>query len=198
MTFQRDMLYTARAETRTNVPGVPSARAAVGGSASRLVEGGGAPTGQGPIASGAKVDTRMAIMQGAVDAGATLGAMTTATARGGRETATAGSTEMTFASNSGGQYTIGGSFMNFRKDLGLQGNLGTQWEPTMRTVVAANATLNNKGAGGVTLRVTSNDKPKLGLVFLAPILGTLWNAVMSRKGGGEMLDDGEGGEEEEY
>ena len=198
MTFQRDMLYTARAETRTNVPGVPSARAAVGVSASRLVEGGGAPTGQGPIAYGAKVDTRMAIMQGAVDAGATLGAMTTATARGGRETATAGSTEMTFASNSGGQYTIGGSFMNFRKDLGLQGNLGTQWEPTMRTVVAANATLNNKGAGGVTLRVTSNDKPKLGLVFLAPILGTLWNAVMSRKGGGEMLDDGEGGEEEEY
>ena len=134
-------------------------------------------------------------MQGAVDAGATLGAMTTATARGGRETATAGSTEMTFASNSGGQYTIGGSFMNFRKDLGLQGNLGTQWEPTLRTVVAANATLNNKGAGGVTLRVTSNDKPKLGLVFLAPVLGSLWNAVMSRRSG-ELLDDGEGGEED--
>lgn len=199
MTFQRDMLYTARAETKTNVPGLPAARAAVGVSASRLVEGGGAPTGQGPIAYGAKVDTRMGILQGAVDAGATLGAMTTATARGGRETATAGSTELNFASSSGGQYTIGGSFMNFRKDLGLQGNLGTQWEPTMRTVVAANATLNNKGAGSVTLRVTSNDKPRLGLVFLAPVLGSLWNAVASRRaaaGGEGMLDDGEGGEED--
>lgn len=199
MTFQRDMLYTARAETKTNVPGVPSARAALGVSASRLVEGGGAPTGQGPIAYGAKVDTRMAVLQGAVDAGMTLGAMTTATARGGRETATAGSTELTFASNSGGQYTVGGSFMNFRKDLGLQGNLGTQWEPTMRTVVAANATLNNKGAGGLTLRVTSNDRPQLGLVFLAPVLGTLWNAVLSRRGGGAGgEEEGYGGEEEGY
>lgn len=197
MTFQRDMLYTARAETKTNVPGLPSARAAVGVSASRLVEGGGAPTGQGPIAYGAKVDTKMSMLQGAVDGGVTLGAMTTATSRGGRETATAGSTEMSFASNNGGQYTIGGSFMNFRKDLGLQGNLGSQWELTPRTIMAANATLNNKGAGGLTLRVTSNDKPKLGLVFLAPVLGTLWNAVMSRRAG-DGEEDGEEGEEEAY
>ena len=194
MTFQRDMLYTARAETRTNVPGLPLAKAAVGVSASRLVEGGGAPTGQGPIAYGAKVDTRMGVLQGAVEAGMTLGAMTTSTARGGRETATAGSTELNFAPEFGGQYTVGGSFMNFRKDLGLQGNLGTQWGPTQRTTVAANATLNNKGAGGLTLRVTSTDKPKLGLAFLVPVLGTLWNAVASRRGGGEE----EEGEEEIY
>ena len=181
MTFQRDMLYTARAETRTNVPGVPSAKAAVGVSASRLVEGGGAPTGQGPVAYGAKVDTRMGLLQGGVDAGMTLGAMTTSTQRGGRETATAGSAELDFAPEFGGHFTVGGSFMNFRKDLGLQGNLGSQWSPSVRTTVAANATLNNKGAGGLTLRVTSNDRPQLGLAFLAPVLGMLWNAVMSRR-----------------
>ena len=66
-------------------------------------------------------------------------------------------------------------------------------------LVAANATLNNKGAGGLTLRVTSNDRPQLGLVFLAPVLGTLWNAVLSRRGGGAGgEEEGYGGEEEGY
>ena len=71
------------------------------------------------------------------------------------------------------ELVAGGSFMRFRKDLALGGNLGAQWYATPETTVASKATLNNKGAGGLTLRVTSHDVPALGLSLLVPVLGSI-------------------------
>ena len=179
-THQRDVVYTARAETKAAI--TPRARAAVGVSAARLVDGGGAPT-TGPIALGAKIEQRVGVTRD-VDAGVTLGAMTTKTRVGGRETATAGNAELKLAPGGPGrgtQLVAGGSFMRFRKDVALGGNVGAQWNATPETTVAAKATLNNKGAGGVTLRVTSHDVPSLGLALLVPALGSLLNRI---KGGG--------------
>ena len=156
--------------------------AAVGVSAARLVDGGGAPT-TGPIALGAKIEQRVGVTRD-VDAGVTLGAMTTKTRVGGRETATAGNAELKLAPGGPGrgtQLVAGGSFMRFRKDVALGGNVGAQWNATPETTVAAKATLNNKGAGGVTLRATSHDVPSLGLALLVPALGSLLNRI---KGGG--------------
>ena len=170
-THQRDVVYTARCESRASLGA--RARGAVAVSASRLVDGGGAPT-TGPIALGAKLEQRVALGRD-LEAGATVGAMTTKTRVGGRETATAGNAEVKLAPGGAGraQLVAGGSFMRFRKDLALGGNLGAQWYATPETTVASKATLNNKGAGGLTLRVTSHDVPALGLSLLVPVLGSI-------------------------
>lgn len=137
-----------------------------------------------------------------------LGAMTTST-RAGRETARAGNAELktTFGPPSKrGQAILGGSYMHFRGDASLGGNLAAQANPSPDTTVAARVTLNSKGAGGVTLHITSHDNAaKYGLSLLVPLLGMLADRVRAKLGrggggggGGMMVGDGEGeGEGEE-
>ena len=48
--------------------------------------------------------------------------------------------------------------------------------------VASRLNLNSKGAGSVTLRVTSHDHPKLGWSLLVPVVGALWGKLRGEDG----------------
>ncbi len=48
--------------------------------------------------------------------------------------------------------------------------------------VASRLNLNSKGAGSVTLRVTSHDHPKLGWSLLVPVAGALWGKLRGEDG----------------
>ena len=178
-----------------------SSTAAAGLSASRLVEDGGLPS-SGPVALGVKLVNRVGLLgRGGTEGTVALGAMSTKT-RAGRETATAGNLELKAALGppaKRGQAVLGGSFMNFRGDVALGGNLAAQANPTPDTTVAARLQLNSKGAGGVTLRVTSHDAaPRYGASLLVPLLGMLLERVRGRLGGGRggLVGGGEGGDGE--
>ena len=154
------------------------------------------PHVQGPVALGVKLYNKVELLSDG-QAGLSLGAMTTKT-RAGRETATAGNAEIKTAfgpREKRGQAVLGGSFMNFRKDVALGGNASAQYNPTPGTTVSSRLQLNSKGAGGLTLRVNSHDQPRLGLSLLVPAVGYVIGRLrgLGGGGGGEYLD----GEEEE-
>ncbi|KAK9820840.1 hypothetical protein WJX81_004481 [Elliptochloris bilobata] len=179
LTTQRDLIYTAHAETR--VRNLGRNKTALGLTASRLVEEGGPPT-KGPVALGIKVEDRLKVARNAKLVAA-VGGMTTKT-RAGRENATAGNAELKLrlGADERTQVVAGGSFMNFRNDMALGGNLATQFAATPETQVASRLNLNSKGAGSVTLRVTSHDHPKLGWSLLVPVLGALWGKLRGEDG----------------
>jgi hypothetical protein len=79
------------------------------------------------------------------------------------------------------QIIAGSSFMNFRNDMAIAGNLALQLQPTPETQVVSRCSLNSKSAGSVTLRVQSHDYPKLGYSLLVPVAG----AIIGRLRGGE-------------
>ena len=72
---------------------------------------------------------------------------------------------------------MGTSFMNFRNDMAIAGNLAAQFCPTAETQVASRCSLNSKQAGSVNVRVTSHDHPKLGFSLLIPIASALVNRL---------------------
>ncbi len=73
------------------------------------------------------------------------------------------------------QVVVGTSFMNFRNDMAIAGNLAAQFSPTAETQVASRCSLNSKQAGSLNLRVTSHDHPKLGFSLLIPLASALVN-----------------------
>ena len=79
------------------------------------------------------------------------------------------------------QVVAGTSFMNFRNDMAIQGNLAAQFSPTPETQMVSRCSLNSKQAGSVSLRVTSHDHPKLGFSLLVPIA----SAIVNRFRGGK-------------
>ena len=83
--------------------------------------------------------------------------------------------------HSGMQVVAGTSFMNFRNDMAIQGNLAAQFSPTQETQMVSRCSLNSKQAGSLSLRVTSHDHPKLGFSLLVPIA----SAIVNRFRGGK-------------
>ncbi|CAL5224470.1 g7162 [Coccomyxa viridis] len=172
MTTQRDVIYTAKAETRVKLH--KKDKASLGLTVARLVEEGGPPT-KGPVAVGGKVENRLKLPKKAKLI-STLGRMTCNT-RMGRENATAGQAELRLrlSDDQRSQVVVGTSFMNFRNDMAIAGNLAAQFSPTAETQVASRCSLNSKQAGSLNLRVTSHDHPKLGFSLLIPIASAIVN-----------------------
>ncbi|KAK9917294.1 hypothetical protein WJX75_002892 [Coccomyxa subellipsoidea] len=174
MTTQRDLIYTARAETRLKIH--PKDKAALGITVARLVEDGGPPT-KGPVALGLKAENRLKLHKKAKLV-STLGRMTCKT-RMGRENATAGQAELKLrlGDDQRSQIVAGTSFMNFRNDMAIAGNLAAQFSPTPETQVVSRCNLNSKSAGSVSMRVTSHDYPQLGYSLLVPIASAVINRI---------------------
>ncbi|CAL8463774.1 g3308 [Coccomyxa elongata] len=177
MTTQRDLIYTARAETRVKIH--PRDKAALGITIARLVEEGGPPT-KGPVAIGAKVENRIKLHKKAKLV-STLGRMTCKT-RMGRENATAGQAELKLrlGDDQRSQVVAGTSFMNFRNDMAIAGNLAAQFSPTSETQVVSRCSLNSKSAGSVSMRVTSHDYPQLGYSLIVPVASAIINRIRGK------------------
>lgn len=73
------------------------------------------------------------------------------------------------------QLVAGTSFMNFRNDMAIAGNLAAQFSPTSETQVVSRCSLNSKQAGSVSMRVTSHDYPQLGFSLIIPIASAIIN-----------------------
>jgi hypothetical protein len=73
------------------------------------------------------------------------------------------------------QLVAGTSFMNFRNDMAIAGNLAAQFSPTQETQVVSRCSLNSKQAGSVSMRVTSHDHPQLGYSLIIPIASAIIN-----------------------
>ncbi|EIE27818.1 hypothetical protein COCSUDRAFT_26914 [Coccomyxa subellipsoidea C-169] len=168
MTTQRDLIYTARAETRLKIH--PKDKAALGITVARL----------GPVAVGLKAENRLKLHKKAKLV-STLGRMTCKT-RMGRENATAGQAELKLrlGDDQRSQIVAGTSFMNFRNDMAIAGNLAAQFSPTPETQVVSRCSLNSKSAGSVSMRVTSHDYPQLGYSLLVPIASALINRLRGK------------------
>lgn len=78
------------------------------------------------------------------------------------------------------QIVAGTSFMNFRNDMAIAGNLAAQFSPTPETQVVSRCSLNSKSAGSVSMRVTSHDYPQLGYSLLVPIASALINRIRGK------------------
>ena len=78
------------------------------------------------------------------------------------------------------QLVAGTSFMNFRNDMAIAGNLAAQFSPTPETQVVSRCSLNSKSAGSVSVRVTSHDHPQLGYSLIVPLASALINRLRGK------------------
>ena len=78
------------------------------------------------------------------------------------------------------QVVAGTSFMNFRNDMAIAGNLAAQFSPTPETQVVSRCSLNSKSAGSVSVRVTSHDHPELGYSLLVPVMSAIVNRLRGK------------------
>ena len=76
--------------------------------------------------------------------------------------------------------TVGASFMKWRGDVALGGNVQTQVNVGKDTQVTARANLNSRGSGQLTLRASTNEKMQLGLLGAVPILCALYGRMTER------------------
>ena len=82
--------------------------------------------------------------------------------------------------HAGAQVVAGTSFMNFRNDMAIAGNLAAQFSPTPETQVVSRCSLNSKSAGSVSMRVTSHDHPELGYSLLVPVVSAIVNRLRGK------------------
>jgi hypothetical protein len=74
--------------------------------------------------------------------------------------------------------TVGASFMKWRGDVALGGNVQTQMNVGKDTQVTARANLNSRGSGQLTLRASTNEKMQLGLLGAVPIVCALFTRLL--------------------
>eukprot|EP00898_Chlorokybus_atmophyticus_P000756 jgi/Chlat1/1681/Chrsp127S01920 len=162
-TIGKDQVYTLRAETRLKN------RTSLGVSGSRVA---------GTIAKGIKIENRLKVHKGlklVVSAGAV---------KAKKDMAYGGNVECVLSRADPmdpTRTTISGSLMNWKgRDQALAGNIASQFNATPNTLLTVRGNVNSRGAGQVSMRLSSNENMKLALAGVVPLALTAYNALFRR------------------
>lgn len=187
--LQRDVLYTARAESRLSWAGRRQ-KLALGLLASKLGEDMTLPLAPGNYAVGVKLDERVRVSR-SVKLRAALGRLLTRVGPSYEPgTALAAEVKLRATSDPTARALLGASAQwqgrgarAARQSLVLGGNLAAEarlpapGRPGLKsdTTASANLQYTTRGQGTLTLHLCSHDAPQLALAMLFPVLRAVWD-----------------------